>query len=209
MQNLTLDPLEVFRSWYERAERKSFAKTLLTRLYPPAVIHQPDAMTLATADIDGKPSARVVLFKGIEEGGFTFYTNYLSRKGNELEANPRAAAVFHWAFPERQVRIEGVIRKLSREQSVAYWMSRPRGSQLGAAASVQSAGMESRQDLIARVEELKRKYMDQEVPCPEHWGGYCLTPERIEFWEGRVNRLHERTLFTKEGTRWSKRLLAP
>ncbi|MEK6705463.1 MAG: pyridoxamine 5'-phosphate oxidase [Bdellovibrionota bacterium] len=209
MKEIESDPFDLFAVWYRQAGKKTVWRRILTWLYPPAVIHQPDAMILSTANRDGKPSARVVLFKGIKDGGFTFFTNYMSQKGRELTENPRAELVFHWAFPERQVRVEGVATKTSREASVAYWRTRPRGSQLSGAVSPQSSIISGRAALVKKVDELKHLLQGADVPCPEWWGGFCLIPDCIEFWEGRANRLHERIRFTRNGHRWNREFLAP
>lgn len=203
-------PLEIFQLWYQQAEQVGFWRKLLTWLYPPAVIHQPDAMILATANTAGKPSARVVLFKGLINNQFSFYTNYHSQKGQELHANPQASLVFHWAFPERQVRISGTVTKLSRQASEEYWNSRPRNSQLSGAASPQSSRIASYEWLVQQVQELKTKFQNQPVVCPQHWGGFAVDPQHIEFWQAKANRLHHRQIFSKQndGT-WLNHMLAP
>lgn len=202
-------PFIQFRNWYKRAERKGPLRRLLTTLYPPAVIHQPEAMSLATSTPDGKPSVRIVLFKGFHDDGFVFYTNYNSRKGQELIANPRAAIAFHWAFPERQIRIEGKIEKLSYDKSSAYWDSRPRGSRLSGLASPQSSPISDRRDLLKKMSELDEQFEGKRIPCPEFWGGFVLLPQVIEFWEARLNRCHERLRYTKIDKGWSTEILAP
>ena len=205
----TADPIVIFQEWYNQAQRSGLRRWILSWIYPPAVLHQPDAMTLSTATRDGKPSVRIVLLKGVLEGGFVFYSNYTSRKGRELEHNPVAAAVFHWGFPERQIRVEGTIKKISREDSCAYWKTRPRGSQLSATASEQSSVIPGRSFLEKRVTDFTRKYHGADIPCPETWGGYCLIPERIEFWQGRINRLHDRTCFVRTASGWESICLSP
>ena len=202
-------PFSLFLDWYHQAKNKTIGRRIVTWLYPPAVIHQPDAMVLCTVRQDGQPSARVVLFKGLVDGEFTFYTNYSSQKSRELAVNQRVALVFHWAFPERQVRIEGVAKKMSREASVAYWNSRPRGSQLSGAASQQSAVITTRDSLLEKVALLKHQVGRGAIPCPEEWGGFAVAAERIEFWEVRINRLHERIRFTSNGASWTREMLAP
>ena len=166
----------------------------------------PEAMTLATADGDGKPSARMLLLKGVDERGFSFFTSYESRKGRELEANPRAALVFYWRLLGRQVRVEGTVRKLPPEESDAYWATRPPRSRAAAAASRQSESIESRDELEA---EFVRLLPGDEVSRPERWGGYVLEPETIELWQHRDDRLHERTRFTRARGGWVLELLAP
>jgi pyridoxamine 5'-phosphate oxidase len=172
--------------------------------------HEPNAMTLATVSTDGAPSARIVLLKGVDEAGFVFFTNYLSRKGNELAANPRAAMVFYWPELERQVRIEGEITRTSREDSISYFESRPAGARVGSAASPQSEPVASRQVLEERNRQLLAMYPEGNVPCPQHWGGYCLQPRRLEFWQGRASRLHDRIEYLRDSSaKWIRRRLAP
>jgi pyridoxamine 5'-phosphate oxidase len=180
------DPIAQFRIWFEDALA--------------ADLHEPNAMTLATATADGRPSARVVLLKGYDEQrGFVFYTNYEGRKARELEANPNAALVFYWAELERQVRIEGRVGRIPESESDAYYASRPRGSRLGAWASEQSRPVEGREVLEARLRELEREYEGQHVPRPPFWGGYRVEPEVVEFWQGRENRLHDRIVYRRAG----------
>ena len=182
-RNVAANPMRQFQRWFDEA---------LDRGMPMA-----DAMTLCTATADGKPSARMVLLKGVAESGFVFYTNYRSRKARELEANPFAALVFYWEPLERQVRVEGKVSRISAAESNEYFQTRPRDSQLGAIASPQSEVIESRAVLEQRYRELEATYHDAEaaVARPEHWGGYRLKPERIEFWKGRPGRLHDRLLY--------------
>jgi pyridoxamine 5'-phosphate oxidase len=170
-----------------------------------------NAATLATATQDGRPSARTVLVKRASEQGFVFYTSYTSRKAAELQANPRAALLFYWPWPPRQVRVEGGVELLAPEESDAYWRSRPRGAQLAAAASQQSAALEARATLLARVEQLEREYRGRAVPRPQTWGGYRVIPEVMEFWESRPDRLHERVRYERSafGEPWRVVLLQP
>jgi pyridoxamine 5'-phosphate oxidase len=186
------DPLAAFRDWFEEARA--------------AGVEVPEAMTLATADADGRPSARMVLLKGADENGFTFFTGYESRKGRELAENPRAALVFYWRELGRQVRVEGAVRKLPAEESDAYWQTRPARSRAAAAASRQSQPVGSREELEAEFE----RQLALGPPRPERWGGYVLEPEAIELWQHREDRLHERVRFTRarEGG-WREELLAP
>lgn len=193
--DLDPDPIEQFRKWFEEALN--------------ANLHEPNAMTLATATPDGKPSARIVLLKGFDERGFVFYTNYEGRKAQELEKNPRAALVFYWGELERQVRIEGQVVRISNEESDAYYMSRPRGSRLGAWASEQSRPIENRELLVEKVRELEAGYAEREIPRPPFWGGYRVVPEAIEFWQGRENRLHDRLLYRRSGEEWEIKRLQP
>lgn len=189
------DPLQLFADWYAAAERCG--------------IYLPEAGALGTVSADGEPSVRMVLLKGFDELGFRFFTNYESRKGRELEENPRAALTFHWAVLERQVRIEGVAMRLTEAESWAYFRSRPRGSRIGAWASRQSDVLDERETLEARVREYEARFADADVPLPPFWGGYRLAPTRIEFWQGRVNRLHDRLLFDRTDAGWRSRRLYP
>jgi len=194
--NPDIDPILQFDQWFTFAQK--------------ANIYLPEAMTLATSTVDGSPSARIVLLKDVSQKGFVFFTNYESRKGHELEANPQAALVIHWAIVERQVRIEGNVEKISAPESEAYFQSRPRGSRIGAWASRQSRQLRERSELQERVHEYQQKYAGQEITLPPHWGGFRVIPERIEFWQGRESRLHERLVYTKSPTgQWSTHLLFP
>jgi pyridoxamine 5'-phosphate oxidase len=190
------NPFQQFQVWFDQAVA--------------ATLPEPNAMTLATATPEGIPSARVVLLKGFDTRGFVFYTNYHSRKGQELAQNPQAALVFWWAELERQVRIEGHIEKVSDQETETYFHSRPIGSQLGAWASHQSQVIGSRDELERRLDELKTQYESQVIPRPPHWGGYRLSPRAIEFWQGRPSRLHDRLIYKRlDDTRWTLERLSP
>jgi pyridoxamine 5'-phosphate oxidase len=187
-----IDPLATFHEWFDEARA--------------AGVEVPEVMTLATADADGRPSARMLLLKSADERGFTFFTGYESRKGRELADNPRAALVFYWRPLGRQVRVEGAVRKLSQQESDAYWATRPLRSRAAAAASRQSEPIESRDALEA---EFERQLALGEPPRPERWGGYVLEPELIELWQHRDDRLHDRTRFTRAREGWRRELLSP
>jgi pyridoxamine 5'-phosphate oxidase len=189
------DPMGQFRTWFENVIE--------------ADLHEPNAMILATATRDGRPSARTVLLKGYDERGFVFYTNYEGRKASELEANPACALLFYWGELERQVRIEGRAVRLSGEESDAYFASRPRGSRLGAWASEQSRPVENRSILEERVKALEAEYEGREIPRPAFWGGYRVQPDSIEFWQGRENRLHDRLVYGRIGGGWKMQRLQP
>ena len=164
---------------------------------------------LATADISGRPAVRIVLIRGVDERGFVFHTNYTSRKGRELDANPHAALCFYWPTLDEQIRIEGTVARLPPEESDAYFHGRPRGSQLGAWASQQSGVLASRETLEAKYREIEERFRDQPVERPPFWGGYRLAPERIEFWYGRPDRLHDRVLYSRSGDGWQIARLYP
>ncbi|MGK3987580.1 pyridoxamine 5'-phosphate oxidase [Sorangium sp. So ce136] len=167
------------------------------------------AMTLATADASGRPSARMVLLKGIDDRGFVFFTNYGSRKAAELEANPFAALCIHWAKAAEQIRVEGRVERVTEAESDAYFATRPRGSQIGAWASRQSAPLPSREQLIERVREIEARFEGRPVPRPEFWGGYRVVPERIEIWRGQESRLHDRVVYHRDGDGWRVERLYP
>lgn len=170
---------------------------------------EPTAMTLASVAPDGKPSARVVLFKGLRQGGLSFFTDYDSRKGAELAVNPQVALVFWWDRLERSVRVEGRVERLPREESQRYFQSRPRDSQIGASTSRQSRVVATREELDVRLDENLRRFGEDPVPCPDHWGGYVVRPEAFEFWQGRRGRLHDRLRYLREGGRWRIERLEP
>lgn len=189
------DPIAQFARWFQEALNSGLS--------------EPHAMTLATADTAGRPSARIVLLKDYDQRGFTFFSNYDSRKGEDLVANPQAALLFHWVELERQVRIEGRVERVAPAESDEYWRSRPLGSQLGAWASPQSRVLAHREELEARLAEIGKRY-GEDPPRPPHWGGYRLIPEQAEFWQGRPNRLHDRVRYVYQGSEiWRIERLAP
>ena len=192
---MTENPLERFQEWFREAEQVG--------------VEVPEVMTLATADAGGTPSARMLLLKSADEDGFVFYSGYASRKGGELDDNPRAALVFYWRPLGKQIRVEGRVERVSEAESAAYFATRPRGSQLAAWASQQSRPLASREELERRYGELERVYEGREVPLPPHWGGYRLRPEAIEFWQHRENRLHDRVRYTRAREGWRHELLSP
>lgn len=189
------DPMHQFQRWFDQAIA--------------AELPEPNAMTLATATCNGIPSARIVLLKGLDERGFAFYSNYESRKGQELAANPHAALVFLWTVLERQVRIEGRVEKVSAAETEAYFFSRPFASRLGAWTSDQSRVIPNRDVLEQRFAVLQTTYQDGKVPRPSHWGGYRVVPQQIEFWQGRTSRLHDRLRYRLEQGNWLIDRLAP
>lgn len=188
------DPITEFLSARVRAEAHNIDTT---------------PVTLATADGDGQPSARIVLLRSVDPRGFAFFTNYTSRKGRELEANPRAALCIHWAALDEQIRIEGRVERLPAAESDAYFDARPRGSQLGAWASEQSQPLPSRETLEERYREIEKRFDGQPVTRPPHWGGFRIVPHRIEFWFGRPDRLHDRVVYERAGDAWTIKRLYP
>lgn len=193
-RDLDLDPIVQLRRWLHEAERAS---------------PRPDAMTLATATTDGRPSARIVLLRGLDERGLVFFTDRRSRKGEELRQNPRAALVLHWWELGRQVRIEGVVETVDTTESQAYWDTRPRGSRIAAWASPQSRPLRGRAELDALYEQAQAQFGDTDAPLPSFWGGYRVVPEALEFWMHREDRLHDRVRYERTRTGWRRERLAP
>jgi len=189
------DPFGQFRVWFDEAVASG--------------IREPNAMVLGTAEAGGRVSCRTVLLKGFDGRGFVFFTNHGSRKGRQLAANPRAALLFPWVDLERQVEIEGSVERVSEEESVEYFRSRPRGSRLGAWVSEQSAEIESREVLLRRLAELEAEFGEGEIPKPDFWGGYRVVPDSMEFWQGGHDRLHDRFLYRREGGAWRRVRLSP
>lgn len=194
-RDLDPNPIRQFQLWFAEVEASG--------------IPEPTAMVLATADRQGRPSARTVLLKGVDQRGFVFYTNYESRKGKDLAENPYAALVFNWPQLRRQVCIQGRVARVSREESEAYFRTRPRGHQLGAWASRQSSVVSSREELDLRLAALEQEYQGREIPLPPYWGGYRLEPDWIEFWQGRANRMHDRLVYRRDRGGWVIERLAP
>jgi pyridoxamine 5'-phosphate oxidase len=193
--DLDPDPIAQFRVWFAQAQAAKGA--------------EPNAMSLATADAEGRPSVRTVLLKGLDERGFVFYTNYESDKGQALAANPRAELLFYWAELERQVRVSGSVERASRVETEAYFRSRPIGNQIGALVSPQSRVIGDRDGLERRFRELEEQYRAGDVPLPANWGGYRVVPQTIEFWQGRASRLHDRLRYQLTGDAWVIERLAP
>lgn len=195
METAVHDPLALFNAWYQQAKQQEDSDA--------------DTMALATATHDGRPSVRMVLFKGFSQGGFLVFTNYQSRKGQELADNPRAALAFYWPKAYRQVRIEGYVQRLTHAESEAYFQSRPRGSQIAASISAQSQPVPSRDYLLERYHAFEAQHPEAQLPCPEEWGGFRVVPEVIEFWQGQEHRLHDRFIYRKHGEEWDVERLAP
>lgn len=189
------DPLDNFLKFYKEAQIKG--------------VPEANAMALATVNSDKQPSVRIVFYKGLIHRGFSFYTNYSGRKGRDLEANANVAANFFWPHLDQQIRVQGIAQKLSREESEAYFATRPRLSQAGAWASQQSEVLNSLTDLQNTISDIEKKYHGQKIPCPPHWGGFVIVPEEIEFWFGKQGRLHERYVYQKEGEGWKRFLRSP
>jgi pyridoxamine 5'-phosphate oxidase len=218
------DPVTLFLKWYEEAQTGRGAlfpknrgislglqviRRLLVAVLPWSNLLRPDIATLATVTHQNTPAARSVLFKGFIRGGFSFYTDYESNKGKELAANPSAVLVFYWHFPPRQVRIDGKVLKLSQEEAEADWKARGRENQAASAAALQSSIIRGRQELVEKVNQIKLRYKGKPIPRPKSWGGYCLVPEKIEFWEGRFDWIHRRECFILNKGTWERVLLAP
>lgn len=195
LPDLADEPVAMFERWLEQTVA--------------AGVHEPNAMVLATSTPDGRPSSRMVLLKGVGPEGFVFFTNQSSRKGDELAANPRCALLFPWYPLERQVRVEGVASVLGDAEVEAYFHSRPHGAQLGAWASEQSRPVASRAALAASYARAQERFGEGEVPVPPQWGGYRVTPEVVEFWQGRPSRMHDRLVYTRDGDGWTTERLAP
>ena len=195
-QSCETNPIAQFTKWFAEAQS--------------AHLKEPNAMCLATATLEGKPSNRIVLLKEVNKHGFVFYTSYTSRKGREIASNPLCALTFLWAELERQVRVEGRAEKISRKKSETYFGKRPKGSRLGALASKQSTILPGREPLIEKLTSLEARYAGiEDIPMPDYWGGYCVTPYSVEFWQGRTNRLHDRLLYSRTQDKWAIQRLSP
>ena len=196
LPDLAPDPVTMFRRWLDETME--------------AGLHEPNAMVVTTVSGEGRPSARMVLLKSVDERGFVFYTNYESRKGREIADNPTVSLLFPWHDLQRQVRVEGTATRVSRDESEAYFAARPRESQLGAWASPQSREVSSREELDALYAGVVRRFADSDaVPLPPHWGGFRVRPEVVEFWQGRKGRMHDRLVYVRRGERWTSQRLAP
>lgn len=193
--DLSPEPVSMFERWLQQAIA--------------AGLHEPNAMVVSTVSAQGQPSSRMVLLKGVDQRGFVFFTNQASRKGTELAANPRCALLFPWHPLERQVRVDGLASPLEQDEVAAYFSSRPRGAQLGAWASHQSQPVESRESLARSYAEVEARFGEGEVPVPPTWGGYRVTPEAVEFWQGRPGRMHDRLVYRRAGAAWAVQRLAP
>ncbi len=218
------DPIKKFLTWYsenQTGKRRKVAQNyliatgfrllrrVLSAIFPWSNLFRPDVATLVTITLDNKPSARSMLFTGLVEGGFSFYTDYESDKGKELELNPSAVMLFYWSLPPRQVRIDGKVHKLSREAAELYWQSRTRANQAAAAAVRQSSIISGREEFLEKTRHIERIYRGQPIPCPDSWGGYSLVPEKIEFWEGKLDWFHDRERHILNNGCWTKVTLAP
>jgi pyridoxamine 5'-phosphate oxidase len=218
------DPITLFFKWYEEAWTgkggthpknrviawgSNVARRMLAAALPWSHLFRPDIATLATTALDKRPAARSVLFKGFKNNGFTFYTDYASNKGRELNVNPSAVLVFYWHLPPRQVRIDGHVEKLSRKMAESDWKARRRANQVASSALPQSSIIQRREDLIEKIDQIKLQYRGKPIPCPDTWGGYSLIPEKMEFWEGRLNWIHRRERYILADGYWQKELLAP
>ncbi|MBI4188616.1 MAG: pyridoxal 5'-phosphate synthase [Chloroflexi bacterium] len=217
------DPLKKFSAWYsenqtiKRGNTKNYLvarsfellRRVLLAIFPWLNVFRPDFATFATVAPDNKPSARSVVFMGLVDGGFSFYTDYESDKGKELELNPSAVMLFYWNVPPRQVRIDGKVQKMSREAARLYWESRTRANQAASAAVRQSSIISGREEMVEKTRHIEQIYRGKPIPCPDSWGGYSLVPEKIEFWEGKRDWLHDRERHTLNNGRWTMVKLAP
>jgi pyridoxamine 5'-phosphate oxidase len=224
MNDSATDPITLFLKWYEEARTgkggtlpknrviswgTQALRRLLSAVLPWSNLLRPDIATLATTTPDNRPAARSVLFKGFVHDGFTFFTDYESNKGKELGVNPSAVLVFYWHFPPRQVRIDGRVLKLSRKEAETDWKVRRRANQAASAAAPQSSIIQRREDLMEKIDHINRQYHGKPIPCPDTWGGYCLVPDKIEFWEGRLDWIHFRERYMLTNGTWQRMLLAP
>ncbi len=194
-ENIHSDPIEQFRLWFDKAVN--------------IIKNDPNAVILSTADETGRPSARTVLLKGYSEDGFIFYTNYLSRKGKQIDNNPAVSLTFYWPELMRQIHVEGNAEKVSGEQSDNYFKKRPDASKIAAIASVQSSPLSTRAELEMKRDQLEKEFQNRVIPRPPNWGGYLVKPQRMEFWQGRLNRLHDRICYSHDGKNWNIQRLSP